>query len=87
MPKCWTKRLAVTGPTPLISPEPRYFSRPVSVAGFSTSYFTALNCGPCLGWLAQVPTSLSDSPAVIALKWPTTVTRSAWPGDFRRATV
>ena len=33
-PKCATMRLVVTGPMPLMSPLPRYFSSPVSVAGF-----------------------------------------------------
>ena len=32
-PKCLTMRLAVTGPTPLIMPLPRYFSMPAIVAG------------------------------------------------------
>ena len=32
-PKCATMRSAITGPMPLISPEPRYFWIPAAVAG------------------------------------------------------
>ena len=32
-PKCATMRSAITGPMPLISPEPRYFWMPAAVAG------------------------------------------------------
>jgi hypothetical protein len=35
-PNCATMRLAVTGPIPLMSPLPRYFSRPVRVAGLAS---------------------------------------------------
>ena len=42
LPKCRTIFLAVLGPTPLISPEPRYFSRAAVVAGFFSTAFDGL---------------------------------------------
>ncbi len=42
-PKWRTIFLAVLGPTPLISPEPRYFSKAAAVAGFNSKAAEALN--------------------------------------------
>ena len=43
----------MTGPIPLIMPEPRYFSIPFAVAGRREREETTLNCSPYLGWLSQ----------------------------------
>jgi len=55
-PKCATIRLAVTGPTPLISPLPRYFSNPVS-SRFCFLVLCDLELRPNFGWSRQKPTS------------------------------
>ena len=49
LPKWLTILLAKTGPIPLISPDPRYFSRALADAGLRSTAFTALNWSPYFG--------------------------------------
>ncbi len=55
--------LAVLGPTPLISPDPRYFSRAALVAGLSSTARVALNCRPYFGLTVQAPINSMVAPA------------------------
>jgi len=64
---------AVLGPTPLIRPDPRYFSRAAVVAGFFSSAFTARNWRPYLGWTLHDPLNSMVAPANTFVWWTITV--------------
>jgi hypothetical protein len=61
--KCLTIFLAVLGPTPLMSPDPRYFSNAALVAGLMLYGAVALNCRPYLGLTVQAPINSMVAPA------------------------
>ena len=76
LPKRATMRSAMTGPSPLIIPEPRYFTIPWIVPGTLVVNCSTLNWSPKRGWLVHSPTISSTSPGVGASSVPTTVTGS-----------
>jgi hypothetical protein len=78
--KSSTMRSAKRGPIPLIISEPRYPWIPATVAGKVCSQTSALNCGPCFGWLSHCPCRRRCSPGESSGKLPTTV---ANPSAFR----
>ena len=85
-PNLSTIRLAITGPTPFINPEPKYLRRPIIVEGRTVSYCSILNWRPYLGLLTHTPFNSKLSPGLIEAKFPTTVMSS--PGEeveLRRA--
>ena len=63
LPKCRTIFFAVFGPTPLMSPDPRYFSSAALVAGLCSTAWVALNCRPYLGLTVQAPKNSMVAPA------------------------
>ena len=76
VPNIRTMRWANLGPTPLISPLPRYFSMPYTVAGMVSSQLSAMNCRPYLLSTFQLPSTSSTEPTLASSRLPTTATSS-----------
>ena len=60
---------------------------PSSVSGASSVKLSTRNWGPNLGLVSRWPRTRSRAPTGIPAKLPTTVSSSALPSTFRRATV
>jgi hypothetical protein len=71
---------------PRIIPEARYFSIPSREVGAEVLRNRALNCGPWVWSLTQLPVAVAHSPAEIAAAWPTKVISSRWPRALIRRT-
>ena len=87
LPNRETRRLAMTGPIPLMRPDPRYFSIPRTPAGTMDLWALTLNWSPYVEWVVQSPQRSSSSPGAIPGMEPTTVTRSFCPFKRILATV
>ncbi len=72
IPNCATMRFAKPGPMPGIKPEPRYFSMPESVLGWSGTSETARNCRPCRGSSKNSPVTRTRVPGPTAWNFPIT---------------
>ena len=78
-PKAATTRCASFGPTPLMSPEARYFSSPASVSGASSMRDATRSCSPCFGSTSRRPRTRTRAPSAIGGNVPTTASRSLRP--------
>src|SRR3569833_316609 len=87
MPKRSTMRDASPGPSPFISPEPRYLRIPSSVAGASSVKPVTRNCGPNRGVFSRRPVTRSCAPTGTPSSPPTMVSGSDAPSTVSRATV
>jgi hypothetical protein len=75
-PNFSTMRCAVTSPTPLMRPEPRYFSIPTSVSGTSSVTLVARSCSPWLRSTSRTPRARTREPTATCGNVPTIV---SWP--------
>ena len=64
--KATNQFLGVTGPTPRIMPDERYFSMPSAEVGGDVRRNRALNCWPWVRSLTQSPDAVTHSPALTA---------------------
>ena len=68
-----------SGPTPLMSPDARYFSRPASVSGASSMSDSTRSCSPCFVSCSRSPRTRTRAPTGVGGKLPTTARRSDRP--------
>ena len=82
VPKVLTINFANFGPTPFISPLPRYFSIPSTSEGRVSCQEVTENCFPNFLFVVKFPSAVITLPTLIFEILPTTVTRFLYPFAF-----